>query len=264
MKTKKRKISIKKSFLMLASISILLSVLAYSVNNNYRAAVALTVRRNIQEPKVAIYRMFLFGIVPVAEARMSNLGIEAYQGKPVFHFRARAYPLAFYGNFLKAEAVLDSLVSVQSSDPVLFRQELILPGKVPVKKEISYNQSKGIMTVAGVQRLILPHTQDPLSAMFNLRQYPFAQDTDIEISINTNQKNYVLKGKAVQRELTYRNQGYSCVVAETIIKRRDKDNPYHQSNVTFVLLKEFQNLPLYIKVFASGMVITARLVDLQA
>ncbi len=264
MKTQKKKISFKNIFLILTSIIILLSVLAYSVNNNYQAAVALTARKNIQEPKVAIYRMFLFGIVPVAEARMSNLGIEAYQGKPVFHFRAHAFPLSFYSNFLKAEAVLDSFVNVQSSDPVIFRQELSLPGKAPMIKEISYNQSKGIMTVAGVQRLILPHTQDPLSAMFNLRQYSFAQDTDIEISINTNQKNYVLKGKTTRRELTYRNQGYTCVVADTIIKRRDKDNPYHQSNVTFVLLKEFKNLPLYIKVFASGMVITARLVDLQA
>jgi hypothetical protein len=90
----------------------------------------------------------------------------------------------------------------------------------------------------------------------------FDKVKEFEISLNTNQKNYVLKGAAQPQEICIDNKKYKIFILKSDIRRRDK-NPYHQTKLTMTLCKEKENIPILIKVFASGALINARLVEIK-
>jgi len=46
------------------------------------------------------------------------------------------------------------------------------------------------------------------------------------------------------------------------ISRRDK-NPYHQTKISMVLVKDKENTPILINVFASGMLINVKLTSIK-
>jgi hypothetical protein len=146
--------------------------------------------------------------------------------------------------------------------PVLFKQKLESPGKENPNKEVFYDLKNNTMTLNGVVRQIYPNTQDPLSAVFNLKRMNFSSTKTIEFNINTNQKNYILNGTANEKNILVNKELFKIVTVNAEIKRRDKD-PYHKSNIDLVLLKGEQNIPILIKVFASGALITAKLVDIN-
>ena len=118
------------------------------------------------------------------------------------------------------------------------------------------------MSLGGVKRNILPNTHDPLSAVFNLMHKNFDNIEQIEMNINTNQKNYVLSGTVKQGDLTLNKKNYKTILLKVQIGRRDKD-PYHNSNVSMVLVKGEENIPILIEVFARGILINVKLVDIQ-
>jgi hypothetical protein len=118
------------------------------------------------------------------------------------------------------------------------------------------------MTLYGVKRQILPATHDPLSAIHYLTQKDLSALKEIEMNINTNQKNYMLKGTVEQKELSLREKSYVLYVARAEIKRRD-NNPYHKSSVSIVFLKDKENIPILIKIAASGIFINVKLVDIR-
>jgi hypothetical protein len=206
------------------------------------------------------YKIYLFGFLPVGESVFSSEKIEEYNGQKVYHLSATSNPLKIYAKFFKGYATLDSYVDIGTLNPVLFRQKLFSPGKESADKEVIYNQREATMSLRGVTRQILPNTQDPLSLIFNIRRMDFSQDRALEMNINTNQKNYGLEGWAEPREISVNNKKYKLVFLTAEIKRRDK-NPYHRSKVKIVLLKEETNIPISIRVFASGILINARLIE---
>lgn len=208
------------------------------------------------------YRIDLFGVIPLGEATLFYERPAEYNGLKVYHLSAAASPLKFYAKLFKGYAVLDSYVDTQSRSPVLFRQKLEGPGKENPYKEVFYDQKNNTMSLAGVQRDILPDTQDPLSAVFNLRHMNFGDTGKIEVNINTNQKNYILAGTVRQKDLSLGKKIYKIALLKAQIKRRDKDS-YHKSKVSMVLLEEKENIPILIKVFASGILINAKLVDIS-
>ena len=163
--------------------------------------------------------------------------------------------------FFKAEAILDSYVDCATLNPISFKQKLVISGKPEQEKVVAYDQNKGFMTLDGVKREILPNTQDPLSLIYNLKKIDFAKNKEIEIGINTNQKNYVLKGTIEQKQIG--NIDYMVYCGKADIKRRDKNNPYHRSHVTMWFVKENENVPILIKVFASGFFTVIRLVEIE-
>jgi hypothetical protein len=57
----------------------------------------------------------------------------------------------------------------------------------------------------------------------------------------------------VQRNIAYVN---------ATISRKDK-NPYHKSEISLVMLADKENLPVLIRIFASGLLVQAKLVDIQ-
>ena len=252
----------RKIILVFLIIVILVSAFVYRNNNNLNTLIsALPDRGDIQSDTLR-YRVYLWGIFPLGEAVFSNKGIEEYRGEKVYHLSVTAQSLKILSRFFKGYATLDSYVDIRDSNPILFKQKLVVTGKKEINKEIIYDQTRGIMSMAGVKRQILPNTQDPLSAIFNIRRIDFDKMKDIQMNINTNQKNYILKGKTELKSLSINKIIYKIALAKAEIKRSE-DSPYHQSNIEMVLLQETENLPILIKVFASGALINARLIDVK-
>jgi hypothetical protein len=187
---------------------------------------------------------------------------EQYKGQSVYHLSATAFTPHILSRFFRSHAVLDSYIDPQSFNPILFRQKLVSPGKERPEKEVVYDQKSGVMVIGDVKRQILPNTQDPLSLMFNIRHMDFNNIGTLEMNINTNQKNYLLQGKVKKRIISVGKKSYTVIIIDAEIKRRDK-NPYHKSNVTIVLLRDKGNIPLSIRVFASGAIINAELIKIE-
>lgn len=251
----------RKCLVLLIVIILSLGLVSYN-NSNIKNIISGLAKKGYIGPGELRYRIYLFGVFPVGEAVFGVEKSEQYQGQKTYHLSAAARSLNAFSKFFKASADLDSYVDTKELAPLVFKQKIAISGKPTVEREVTYDQKNGIMSIAGVKRQILPDTQDPLSAIFNLRRLNFDKIKDIEMNINTNQKNYILKGTAVQREILINKNNYKIVSAKAEIRRRDK-NPYHKSSITIVLLREKENIPILIKVFASGVLINARLIEIR-
>lgn len=242
---------------------IALSILLFHNNNNPKIIISSLVKNGDIKQGDLIYKVNLFGVVPMANAILKSESIEEYSDQKVYHLSAVAQSLGIISKFFSGSAVIDSYVETQELNPALFKQTLIVRGKQDIKKEVFYDQKNNIMSIAGVKRQIFPNTQDPLSAIFNLRRIDFNTIKKFEMNINTNQKNYILEAKADLKDISVDKKTYKIVYLTGEIRRRDK-NPYHKSNVKMVLLKkEEENTPILIKVFASGIFINAKLIDIK-
>lgn len=250
----------KKALLIFFIIVILFSVFVYYNNSNLKTIIsALRNKGDIQSDNLR-YRVYLWGILPLGEAVLSNQGIEEYRDEKIYHLSATAQSLPIFSGIFKGYAKLDSYIDINQLNPILFKQKITVMGREEINREIIYDQTNGIMTIDDTKRQILPDTQDPLSAIFNIRRIDFNKIKDIEMSINTNQKNYLLKSTIGQKDLSINKEIYKLVLARAEIKRRD-GNPYHKSDIEMVLLSEKENIPILIKVFASGLSITAKLIN---
>ena len=251
-----------KKTLLIFLVIILFLVFIWQNNNNPKIIISRLVKKGAIGSGDLKYKVNLLGIIPSGDAVFTAEKTEDYKGTEVYHLNASVRPLKLYSGLFNGYAIVDSYVDARSLNPLLFKQKVKSPGKEKPEKEIFYDQVKGVMTLDGVQRQILPDTQDPLSAIFNLRHMDLSKIKDIEMNINTNQKNYILSGTVKERAITIKKQLHKIAVIEAVIRRRDKD-PYHKSNVTIVLLEGKENIPVLIKVFASGALISARLEDIQ-
>jgi hypothetical protein len=205
-----------------------------------------------------VYAISLFGLIPIGDAVFYAPKDEQINGRRAYHLSASAKSLKIIAPFLSGTVNLDSYIDRENGNPFIFREKISVKGRSDIIKEVSYDQRQSIMELAGVRRQVLPNTQDHLSAIYNLRRMDFDKVKDYDININTNQKNYSLKGSAQNGQITLKGKNYKTVLLEASISRRDK-NPYHKSTMTMLLLKDEGNLPIMIKVFASGAVIHVRL-----
>jgi len=251
-----------KKWLLLFIVIILgLAFVVYN-NSNIKSIISgLDKKGDIKSGELR-YRIYLFGILPVGEAVFGVEKIEQYQGQKVYHLSATAQSLNVFSKFFNGTVALDSYIDIKQLTSLVFKEKIAISGKQGIDREITYDQKNGIMSIAGVKRQILPDTQDPLSAIFNLKRFNFDKIKDIEMNINTNHKNYIVKGTAVQWEISINKKIYKIVSTQAEIRRRDK-NPYHKSSITIVLLKEKENIPILIKVFASGVLINAHLIEIR-
>lgn len=247
--------------ILAAVFTIVLSlVFIGNYNNSPQVIIKRLAKKRIVEQGALNYRLYLFGIFPVGEAVFKPAEPQIYEGKNVYHLAAFAQSLKVFSGLFSGSITLDSYLDTETLNPVLFKQKISISAKDDTVKEVFYDQEKQIMTIAGTERQIMPDTQDPLSAIFKIRQMDFSAIKSVELSLNTNQKNYIMKGAAHPRGISIGKGTYKTVVLSGIIRRRDKDNPYHRTNITVVLLQEKEeNVPFLIKVFASGFFITARL-----
>jgi len=251
----------KRIFLITILFLVFLLIFFTKFNNDPKFIISKLSIDGIQ-PSRTVYRMYFLGLLPVGEAVFNNEGLEEYRGQKVYHLSASAQNLNILSKIFKAQAVLNSYVDRQSFNPITYTERLILSGKDDEYKEVYYDQRKGIMTLEGVERMILPNTQDPLSAMLSISKIDFDKTNEFEININSNQKNYILKGSSQVQDLTIRDKMYTTYNLKANIRRRDK-NPYHKSSIAMTLLKSEDNIPVFIKVFAGGVLLTAKLIDVK-
>lgn len=254
-----------KKIFFIFCILILLPVFIVVYNNNAKIIISKISCAPAYKSGIRVssleYRIYLLGVIPVGQAAITE-SIDEYNGQKVYHLNATAGNLKILSKFFSGSALLDSYVDMAKGNPIIFRQKLKVTGRKDIDKEAIYDQASGFMSIAGVRRQIFPDTQDPLSAVFNLRRMDFSKAKGIEININSNQKNYILRGVATPKDITINKTVYKAVFLKAEISRRDK-NPYHKSKVDIVLVNEKQNIPVLIKVFAGGILIKARLTDIK-
>jgi hypothetical protein len=250
-----------KKILLIISVVILI-FLFIAMSNDPKIIIAKLAKNGDLEAGELRYRIKLFGLLPLAEATIRAEKAEEYRGEKVYHLSASAKTIKMVSKFLKGEASLDSFVDMQGLSPIAFKQRVRVSGKSDVDKEIIYDQRQGIMSIGDVHRQIPAGTQDPLSAIFSLKKMDFDKIKEFEMNINTNQKNYILKGRATSKEIAIKGKTYKIAFLEVSISRRDK-NPYHKSRIKMVLLRGKENTPVLIKVFAGGVSLSAQLIDIK-
>lgn len=252
----------KKILLTVIVLIILFLGAIYQNNSNLNVVVFKLASKNEIKEGDLVYRVSLFGIFPVGEAVFFNKEIQEYKGEKVYYLKADAKTINIPSVFFNASVILGSYIDMRDNNPLLFRQIIKISGKPDVEKEIIYDQKNGIMSIGGQERSILPNTQDFLSVIFNLRRMDLSKTTDFDMNINTNQKNYALKGKVTPREIMVNNKTYKAYIITADIARRDK-NPYHKSKITMELLSNKENIPVVIRVFTAGALINAKLVRIR-
>jgi len=244
-------------------IIFLFLVFSSGYNNNPRIIISrLHNIRDIQEITELRYTVYFLGIIPVGKAVFNPARIEEFMGKQTHHLSATAETSEFFPKSFAAKASLDSFVEDRQFNPLLYRLKLTVSGRKDINEEITYNQKDGFMSVAGVKRFILPNTQDPLSAMFNIMRMDFEKITEFQINVNAHKKNYILKGIVQNKDLSVNSRLQKIYILKGKVFRQDK-NPYHQSSVTVILLKEKFNIPCLIEVFSGGLLIKTRLVSIK-
>ncbi|MBU1124806.1 MAG: DUF3108 domain-containing protein [Candidatus Omnitrophica bacterium] len=212
-------------------------------------------------PGTLTYRISLFGVIPLGDAVFARESSQAYEGRLALKLVTTAKSLKVIEPALKGEVVFESFIDPLRYLPFRFAQKIIVKGKKDVDRVAFYDQNQGVMTIAGERRQIPFGTHDPLSAIFTIRKMDLDTVTSIELNLNTNQKNYVLEGTVDNKEIKIGGKNLRFAIVKAGIRRKDK-NPYHRSKITMVLLKDQENIPILIRVFASGAVIKAKLTNI--
>jgi hypothetical protein len=252
-----------KKFLFIAATLVILTSAIFLFRNAQQRAIILNLaNRDSSSISRLDYKLYLFGLIPVGKAVIFREKEEDYQGQKVYHLRAAAETSKALAIFFSAQAEVDSFVDPVELNPFLFKQRLTVKGKYDTTKEVFYDQRQGIMTLAGVKRVIPYGTKDPLAAMLYLKRASPEALKDFQLDINTNQKTYLLKGSSEIKEVVVNKRPYQAMRINADIRRRDK-NPYHRSSITMFLLRSRQNFPYKINVFAGGVYLEAALTGME-
>ncbi|MCX5713526.1 MAG: DUF3108 domain-containing protein [Candidatus Omnitrophica bacterium] len=251
----------KVGMVFLVFLGLLVMVVLFK-NLGQRRILRQLVSADMAKIKELHYRLNMLGLIPVGEAVIFRERQEEYDGRKVYHLRAAAFSGKVISIFFSAKAEVDSFVSMDDLNPVMFKQKLFVKNKYDTEKEVYYDQKQGVMTLAGVSRIIPIGTKDPLSAMFFLRRMDAQAIKDFEFNINTNQKTYVLKGAAQIQDESIDGKPCQLIRLRADIRRRDK-NPYHKSSIAMLLLRVSENIPFKINVLAGGVYLEAVLIGVR-
>lgn len=242
---------------------ILLIAIALSASQNNPKAVLSKIESN----KLSIssreleYKVYLLGVLPLGKAVFRDIGPGKKENKNLYHLNAMAEGTGVIAKIYPFSVKIDSYLDISTFLPAIFKQALTIKEKT-VEKEVSYDQQNNIMRIHDERRSILPGTYEPLSAVYHLRKLNTNDLASFDLNINTNQKNYALKGNTQKDSVQLKGGPLGILNLSAKIFRRDK-NPYHQSRINMILLDNLEKTPIYIKVFASGMLITVRLTDIR-
>ncbi|MFH1354896.1 MAG: DUF3108 domain-containing protein [Candidatus Omnitrophota bacterium] len=202
-------------------------------------------------------------VIPVGEANLRNLGKEKFRGEELVHLRGEAKTFDYVRSMFHAKAVVDSYSDPREKHSVYFLQHLEMINKPDEDKELHYDQKRHVMTYKGPrgteERVIEEGSQDPLSAIMYLQENKFDPGEEFSLNFNTNQKNYVLKGKFLANEyIKIRDKDYEMSVVEARVGRKDK-NPRHQTSFKIWFLKTGgSKIPILLKAMTNVGPIVAR------
>ena len=210
------------------------------------------------QAKQLICKVYFLGIFPAGKAVLRDEGLTKLEGSNFYHLSAQAGVESFLSKIYPFSANIDSYLSPETFLPIVFRQNIQAKDK-ELKKEVRYNQTNNVMEISGEKRTIFPETYEPLSALYKLRRMDLDKMPNFDLNINTNQKNYAFTGDISKENIQTKSGSVGIYRLKGQIFRRDK-NPYHQSKIEIVLLDNGPKTPIFIKVFASGVLITVRLI----
>ncbi|MFA5361626.1 MAG: DUF3108 domain-containing protein [Candidatus Omnitrophota bacterium] len=250
-----------------AVLVLFLSVFIFeSSRNNAVKIIRALGLENASAAKILDRKVFLidlFGGLPVGRAVMTNNGLVTLKDKEVYQCSGQAQTFGLAALLFNAQAKVSSYIDKNTLLPLLFKETLSRPDSPVETKEIVYDHENLIMEVKGIKRQILPGTQDPFSVMYYLSRQSFEPGKEFDMNINTNQKNYRFFLKVSKREEQIVNgRKIGIWIVKGDIKRRDK-SPRHTTNLTMWLLDNGEKTPIFIKVVASGLPVTARLIEVQ-
>lgn len=252
-----------KNILLITVLALIITGVAFSnYNSNSKAIIINLLNQSYIEDGSLQYRIYLFGILPVANASLYKPTLVNFEGKKAYYLSLFAENTKLTKLSLNGSVTIESFVDTELLKPVMFKQFLAIKNQKEITKEARYDHIEGTMTLNNVKRSISADTLDPLSAILNIRRLDFNTVKNVELEINTNQKNYLLQGTASQEKNSIRNQSFTLVTLRSEIKRKD-GNPYHKSKITTVFLKEKGNIPILINIFSGGVLLKAKLVRIK-
>lgn len=252
----------KRLLALLLLITIVASVMSYRRNNDIRSLLIQFPESELDAATSLRYKVLLFGFIPVGSAVLHTAQLEQFKDKPVYHLRVEAESAKELSWLYVASMRADSYVDRQTLLPEAFIQKIEVKGKKNIERGVVYAQEDQTMSVEGEVRTILGDTFDPLSAIFKVGRMRYEELKDLELNINTNQKNYQLLGSAERSSELVNRTARRLITVSADIKRRN-DNPYHQSHIEMVFAGEKKNTPLLIRSFTSGFLVTCRLTSVQ-
>jgi len=248
-----------KKVLIVIIVSLLLAVFISANQNNPRTILArLDTAKLENQAKQLVCRVYFLGLFPVGRAVLKDEGLIKFEGGDSYYLSAQASVESLIHKIYPFSANIDSYLDPKTFLPVFFRQDIQTKDKV-LKKEVRYSQIDNVMEINGERRTIFPETYEPLSVLHKLRWMDLANTSSFDLNINTNQKNYAFTGDITKENIKTKNGSAGIYRLKGKIFRRDK-NPYHQSKIEIVVLDNGSKTPIFIKVFASGALITVRLI----
>lgn len=251
-----------KKFSIILAVTAAVFVLIASFENKPGAILSKIETADLNaQAKQLCYKIYLLGIFPVGEAVLSDKSLTEFRSMSLHHLNATAEGSGIVSKLYPFSARIDSYLEPKSLLPLIFLQTIKTKDREAVK-EVAYDQTKHIMQIKEEKRRILPETYEPLSALLKLRRLDLEKTATFDLNINTNQKNYAFTGRIRKSAVKVKEKNAELYKLSATILRRDK-NPYHRSKVDFIFLANEQKTPLLIKVFASGALITARLIDIN-
>lgn len=248
-------------------ITIVVVVIGFSVveitTSSPRSVLKNLINKGSLNSKSLNLRLDYLAFIPVGEAKLTNLGKERFRGADLIHIRAEAKTYDFVKSIFHAKATVDSYIDPVEIHSAYFLQHSEMINKPDEDKEISYDQKKHIMTYQGhrgtEQRVIDEHAQDPLSAIYYIQNKKFNLGEEFKLSLNTNQKIYIIKGRFLSKELLeIGKKSFEIWVVSVSVGRKDK-NPRHQSSFKIWFLSHNgTKLPILIKAMTDVGPIVAR------
>jgi len=248
-----------KKVLIVIIVSLLLAVFISANQDNPRTILArLDTAKLENQAKQLVCRVYFLGLFPVGRAVLRDEGLVRFEGSNFYHLSAQAGVESLISKMYPFSANIDSYLDPKTFLPIVFRQDIQAKDK-ELKKEVRYNQINNVMEIGGEKRTIFPETYEPLSALYKLRRMDLDKMPNFDLNINTNQKNYAFTGDITKENIQTKSGSVGIYRLKGQIFRRDK-NPYHQSKIEIVLLDNGPKTPIFIKIFASGVLITVRLI----
>lgn len=201
--------------------------------------------------------------IPVGSAKIENLGKEKFRNTELIHVYAEAKTLDYIASLFSAKARIDSYIAPEQLHSVYFLQHIEMTNKPNDDREIFYDQKKHIMKYKGPrgneERVIDDHARDPICAIFYIQNKTFNLGEEIKLSMNTNQKNYILTGRFIDKEIIrLANKDYEIWLIQAEVRRKDK-SPRHQVSFKIWFLDTGNTkIPLLIKAMTNAGPILAR------
>ena len=248
----------KKVFIAVIVFLVLAVCLSTYQNNPQTILANIGTVRLESQTKQLVYEVYFLGVFPVGRAVLRDEGLTKLEGSNFYHLSAQAGVESLILKIYPFSANIDSYLNPETFLPIVFRQNIQTKDK-ELKKEVRYNQINNVMEIGGEKRTIFPETYEPLSALRKLRRMDLDKTSNFDLNINTNQKNYAFTGDITKENIQTKSGSAGIYRLKGKIFRRDK-NPYHQSRIEIVLLDDVVKTPIFIKVFASGVLITVRLI----